>query len=109
THRTGLRFRVNGPFLTTVNRADVPFDEDENRGLLEELAAAARASLTGLKSLGYLTPQAFDVLPSEYHGAEPVFASIRTEVVEALREDGVLPTERSTYARAADVALASES
>lgn len=107
TRQTRLGFRVNGPFKTTVNRADVPFDEDENLKLMEDIAGLVRESLSGLRDMGYLTTHAFEVLPTGYRGeSEPVYASVRAAIVEALRDDRILATEDDKFETAQNVALA---
>jgi hypothetical protein len=105
---THLGFLIQGPYVTTLARDNVPSEEQWNRVLVAETAGLAVEALLALRDTGQLTVSALETLPirgddfPETGMLRPIFEAVRM----ALRDERLLPSHRGTFISAARAKLA---
>lgn len=104
---TYLNFIIQGPYRTTPNRENIPFDDEMNKFLLEETAILVADSISLIKSLGLLTPSFLEVLPiNPENNSDVIYFSIFKKVKEILKSDKpFLPSSQNHYGTANDSLL----
>ena len=105
---TFLNFLIQGPFKTTPNRENIPFDDEQNIQLIEETADLVAESLSIIKKLGLLNVDFLEILPlREFHSNEiiykKVFKRIRKEFYSG---EALLPTSTGSFSKPEDALLA---
>ena len=91
---TGLGFLVQGPYLTTPSRDNIPLAEPWNRHLVDETAVLLVDALRGLKKLRLLNVSALRSLPLlESARFTPLFQAVK----EVLLKEAMLPGHRRKY------------
>jgi hypothetical protein len=108
---TFMNFLIHGPFRTTPNRENIPFDNIENKKIAEETAALLADSIVHLRELGYLTVSFLELLPLDKSLCKEnfLYSECFNKVKESLQNRNLLPTITNEYGKASDVLLARES
>ena len=94
---TGFRFLVHGPYITTLSRDNIPWQDEWNRRLLRETATLLRSSLRWIRDNGLLNAVMLSCLPIEarQYGeasiARPEYAPIYEATKQALLWERLLP------------------
>ena len=90
---TGLRFRVQGPFRTTLARDNVPAGDAWNERLVETVADTLIGALRWLRDRNLLDTEALRALPlaRDRFPEGSLFAPLRQAVAGALRAEPLLP------------------
>ena len=93
TLRTGLPFRVQGPFRTTLARDNLPAGDPWNASLMAGVSTLLHEALLWLRDHDLLDLPAFDCLPlsRERFPDGSLFAPLRRASVAALRSEPLLP------------------
>ena len=90
---TKLRFHINGPYASTIDRASIPHDHNENQILLEETATLLEESLPVIRNLGLLTRDFLEVLPNNIDDNLADFYQLFIDrIVFAMKEFNLMPT-----------------
>lgn len=109
TLRTGLRFRVQGPFRTTLGRDNVPAGDRWNEGLVRETAGVLGGALRWLRDHQRLDAEALRCLP--FHRDRfpdgSLLAPLREAVSRALRAEPLLPRRAGGFVAGGGARLAS--
>ena len=105
-----LGFLVQGPYRTTPARDNVPEHDPVNQYLAGQTAALLPAVLAGLRDDGLLTAGVLDALPLDEARFPPgsLLRGLYDAAREALIRDPLLPAAGGGWARAGDLALASD-
>lgn len=96
---TNLRFLVQGPYRTTLNRDNVPEMDSWNRHLVRETALLLVDALKGLRTLGLLNAHSLRCLPLDVEAFpagsrfEPLFIAVK----DALLREELLPDDDGRY------------
>ena len=90
---TGLRFRVQGPFRTTLARDNVPLGDAWNEGLIAAVTQVLTGALRWLRDRNLLDAAALRALPlgRDRFPDGSLFAPLRAGAAQALREEPLLP------------------
>ena len=90
---TGLRFRVQGPFRTTLARDNVPAGDPWNERLIRETAGVLEEALRWLRDHKLLDAEALRCLPLDRDRFPDgsLFAPLREAASRALRAEPLLP------------------
>ena len=93
TVATGLHFRIQGPFRTTLARDNLPPGNAWNEELMAGIAEVLGEALCWLRDHERLDLEAFDCLPldREPFPAGSLFGPLRSATIEALRSEALLP------------------
>lgn len=93
TLSTGLRFRLQGPFRTTLARDNVPAGDPWNERLVETAAAVLTGALRWLRDASLLDVAALRALPlgRERFPEGSLFAPLREAVARTLHSEALLP------------------
>lgn len=107
---TFLNFLIQGPYKTTSNRENIPFDDEQNRSFLLETASLVADSLDVIKNLGYLDENFLSLLPIEPIGQKGedslIYAEVFKQINEKLKSSELLPTNNGRYSNPNDAILA---
>ncbi|MDD5638243.1 MAG: DUF3883 domain-containing protein, partial [Atribacterota bacterium] len=105
---TYLNFLIQGPYITTSSRENIPLEDKQNKKLLGEHAKLIAESLSIIRDLGFLNINFLDLLPihPDNKDKEIVYSVIFDKVKERLLNEKLLPTTDSIYAKASEVLLA---
>lgn len=95
---SNLRFHLHAPFASTVARDSVR-DCAENRSLRDALAQLVAESLASIRRMGLLTVDFLAVLPNPDDNLSAFYEPIRERIVEAFKEQPLVPTRSGTFAR----------
>lgn len=90
--RTGLKFLLHAPYKTTPSRETIPFEDDQNKILTEELAELVSDSILEIKNLGYLDVNFLAMLPLNDEEEHPLYKSVYKKIKTALSTETLLPT-----------------
>lgn len=105
---TLLNFYMHGPYRTTPNRENIPFDNPENFKILEETADLLADSIMKVKSLNFINIEFLELLPivSEYCEKNIIYKTCFDSVQEVLKTNDVLPTFDGKFENANNLVLA---
>jgi hypothetical protein len=101
--RTGLLFRVHGPFLLTDNRANIKRREPVNDRLVCECEQLLVEALRELRDTGRLTPDFLAVLPNDGDDLAECCKPLRPAMIEAMRNEALVPTHDKGHAPASQL------
>ena len=101
--RTGLMFRVHGPFLLTDNRANIKRKEPTNDRLIRECEKLFVEALGRLRDTGLLTPDCLAVLPNDGDDLAECCRPLRSAMIEAMRIEAVVPAHDGGHAPASQM------
>lgn len=90
--RTGLKFFVHAPYKTTPSRETIPFEDQQNEILTEELSDLVSESITEIKKMGYLDVGFLNMLPLDEDEDHPLYKEIFDKVRMTLSREELLPT-----------------
>lgn len=99
---------VQGPYRTTPARDNVPADDDFNRHLVAQTAALLANTLSAMKPLGVVGADLLSRLPIDESKFEKdsFFRPLYDAVRKALRQEPLLPTNKSIHVPAERAKLA---
>lgn len=106
-----LKFIVQAPYKTTLNRESIDFDDEENRQLTKELASLAAESLEDLKKRNLLTSDFFLQILPRIDGGESTHPgdAISNKLAGILRLEALLPVHGGNqHVKAKDALLSSD-
>lgn len=106
---TGLRFRVQGPFRTTLARDNVPAGDPWNERLIQETAEVLEEALRWLRDHRLLDAEALRCLPLDRDRFPDgsLFAPLREAAARALRSEPLLPRHGGGFVAGSAARLAS--
>lgn len=99
---TGLKFIIQGPYITTPARNDIRLDEAWNKELIEQTSILVSNSISRIKELGYLTISFLNTLPltdptTDNIIYEPIFKMVFAKLSSNQK---LLPTTEGDYTNA---------
>ena len=100
---TFLDFIIQGPYKTTTNRANISFEDQKNKEILNQTGDLIAESLFVIKDLKYLDADFLEILPIQ---ETPCHAVLYEKVKEQLLSGEFLPTLSGAYSKPADALLA---
>ena len=103
---TNLNFVIQGPYKTTPNRENIPFNDPDNMKILNETGNLIADSLTFLKYLGYLDVNLLTLLPLKPNDTNIIYKNIYECIKLKLQQDELLPTYDNKFSNANSVILA---
>ncbi len=106
--KTGLGFRVQGPYRTTMGRDNVPRDGEWNQECVKATCNVLVDALVWLRDRNMLDVNVLQCLPLDQRKFDhhSMFAPLYESVKDALRSQDLLPTFDGAYAAAPRVKLA---
>lgn len=96
---SGLHFHLHAPFVTELSRASIK-DRPVNKPLFDQLAQLAATSLHAIRDLGLLTGEFLGVLPNPQDSIPERYQSIRTAIIEEMKQKPLTPTHSKSHAPA---------
>jgi hypothetical protein len=105
---TNLGFLIQGPYKTTPARDNIPKDDDWNAGLISDTTIFLIEVLHDLKKMNLLNVDLLNALPidSSSFPEDSMFFPIYSEVLNALLNDELLPTNDEGYVSGKNAKLA---
>ena len=95
---TGFKFLLHGPYITTLARDNVPWQDEWNKRLLLETAALLKSSLRWIRDNDFLNARMLSCLPIEVRQyreasiAQPEYAPIYEAIKQVLSWERLLPS-----------------
>ena len=106
--RTGFKFLVHAPYKTTPSRESIPFDDDQNKIITNELSILIAESIQSIKNNGLLDVGFLTLLPIDSENKHQLYSSAFQNVKDALTTNLLLPTSDDGYVNAKNTILAKE-
>lgn len=105
---TNLGFLIQGPYRTTPARDNIPKDDDWNASLISDTATFLVDVLHELKNMNLLNVDLLNALPIDSNSfpEDSMFFPIYREVLNALLENELLPTNDGSYVSGRNAKLA---
>jgi hypothetical protein len=106
---TYLKFLVQGPFRTTPARDNIPFEDEKNRYLIQEIAKLVSDSLPIVRELGLLDINFLNILPVKdlALAKQDIYKAVSTAVVHSFKSnEPLLPSLRIPHSTATAALLA---
>jgi hypothetical protein len=105
---TQLGFLVQGPYRTTPARDNIPEDVDRNKKLIIETSLLVVESLQYLKEMNLLSVSLLETLPirKDDFPENSMFYPIYNAVLDALRNEDLLPADDGTFVSGKNAKLA---
>ena len=105
---TKLKFHINGPYASTIDRASIPQAHDDNKLLLEETATLLAESLPAIRDAGYLTKDFLNILPNKNDYLDAFYQPFIEKISSAMKEQPLVPTESGTHVCADNLLIGSQ-
>ncbi|VGO17571.1 hypothetical protein PDESU_06169 [Pontiella desulfatans] len=102
--QTDLKFHIHAPFVSTVDRASIPYKNRDNISLRDQLAQLLASSLPMLRDAGLLTSKFLEILPNSTDDLGEFYEPFISSVVAEMRENALVPTASGDYALAEELA-----
>lgn len=106
--RTGLNFLVHAPYKTTPSRESIPFEDDQNQTITNELSQLIAESISTVKDKGLLDVDFLSLLPINPENDHPLYNAAFRKVKHTLITNSLLPTSDNRYTSASDALLSRE-
>ena len=106
--RTGLNFLVHAPYKTTPSRESIPFEDDQNQAITDELSQLISESISIVKDKGLLDVDFLSLLPINPENDHPLYKAAFQKVKHTLINNSLLPTSDNRYTSATDALLSRE-
>ncbi len=106
---TYLKFLVQGPFRTTPARDNIPFEDEKNKYLIQEIAKLVSDSLPIVRELGLLDINFLNILPIKdlALAKQDIYKAVSTAVVHSFKSnEPLLPSLRIPHCTATAALLA---
>jgi hypothetical protein len=106
---TKLKFHINGPYASTIDRASIPQAHDDNKLLLEETATLLAESLPAIRDAGYLTKDFLKVLPNNKDDKlDDFYQPFIEKISTIMKEQPLIPTASGIHVCAGDLLIGSQ-
>ncbi len=106
---TYLKFLIQGPFRTTPARDNIPFEDVNNRWLIQEIATLVGESLSIVRRLGFLDIGFLKILPLKEFALskQEIYKAVSDAVTARFKSDEpLIPTLRNNHCTASKTLLA---
>lgn len=106
---TYLKFLTQGPFRTTPARDNIPFEDENNRYLIQEIATLVADSLPIVRELALLDVSFLNILPLKELtvSKQDIYNAVSTAIVQSFKSaEPLIPTHRTTNCTASTALLA---
>ena len=88
---TFLEFVVQGPYVTTPSRENIPFNNEQNQKIIDETGELVAASLPVIRDLGYLNTDFLSMLPIDSEQTDHIYSKLYDKVKNTLLSGKFLP------------------
>ena len=88
---TFLEFVVQGPYVTTPSRENIPFKNEQNQKIIDETGKLVAASLPVIRDLGYLNTDFLSMLPIDSEQTDHIYSKLYDKVKDKLLSGKFLP------------------
>ncbi|MBV5327789.1 MAG: hypothetical protein JZU65_09150 [Chlorobium sp.] len=96
---SGLRFHLHAPFVPELSRASIK-ETPANEPLYRQLSRLAAEALHKIRDLDLLNGEFLGVLPNPQDAIPPRYQSIRTAILDEMKNEKLTPTHTKSYAPA---------
>ena len=100
---TALRFHINGPYASSIDRASIKHADKGNIDILKNTALLLIEGLEDMKERGLLGLDVLEVLPNKDDSLQDFFKEIRNHLIASLKNKPLVPTRSGDYAPATDL------
>ncbi len=100
---TGLKFHINGPYASTIDRASIRHNDPGNISLLSHTIDLFSEVLEKLKDKGMLTADFLTVLPNDEDDLNYFYDTFRQSIYKTLKEQDLVPTHDGGFAKAGEL------
>ena len=90
---TGLKFLIHAPYKTTPSRESIPFNDQQNDMITDELLELISRSFHDIKKMGLLNVDFLSILPIEENSQHLLYKKVFNRVHDDLAKHPLLPTE----------------
>lgn len=102
--KTNLKFHIHAPFISTVDRASVPYRNPVNISLRDQLAQLLASSLPKLRDTGLLTSRLLEILPNSTDELGEFYEPFISSVIAEMQQNALVPTASGGYSVAEELA-----
>ncbi|MFH2122751.1 MAG: hypothetical protein ABIJ50_04630 [Pseudomonadota bacterium] len=96
---SGLRFHLHAPFVPELSRASIK-ETPVNEPLYRQLSKLAAEALHKIRDLDLLNGEFLGVLPNPQDAIPPRYQSIRTAIIDEMKNEALTPTHSKSHAPA---------
>lgn len=96
---SGLRFHLHAPFVPELSRASIK-ETPANEPLYRQLSRLAAEALHKIRDLDLLNGEFLGVLPNPQDAIPPRYQSIRTAIIDEMKNMALTPTHSKSHAPA---------
>lgn len=100
---TGLKFHINGPFASTIDRASISHKNIDNISILTHASELLTDSMEELKGLNLINASFLSILPNDDDELSPFYNTTKEMVYKALHTKKIIPTKDKSYAVAGNL------
>jgi hypothetical protein len=100
---TGLRFHINGPYASSIDRASIKHQDKGNKEILRITSELVVESLSDIKQRGLLGLDVLEILPNDDDPLADFFSEIRTYLITCLKTDALVPSRDGGFYPAKDL------
>jgi len=100
---TGLRFHINGPYASSIDRASIKHSDKDNVKILNATAELLVESLEDLKERELLGLDLLEVLPNDDDLLADFYAELRVHLLSALKNKPLVPARDGGFCSAQDL------
>lgn len=100
---TRLKFHLNGPYSSTIDRASIRHDDKENISIMDITSELWSDVLEIIKGNGFLTADFLSILPNDDDDLSSFYSSIRDATYNSLKTRELLPTQNGFFADSGDL------
>lgn len=97
SERSNLNFCINGPFNTTLSRAELKVNDTLNRDIFDKLSNLMVRSMNAVKKAGDLDYAFLEIFPQLYEELDGYYQVFFTKLIAAFRKNELLPAQEGGY------------
>jgi len=97
---TGLRFHINGPYASSIDRASIKYEDKGNVEILKATATLLVDGLKDIKKRGLLGLDVLEILPNGDDNLDSFFSVIRDHLIESFKSESLVPTRDGGFSPA---------
>lgn len=100
---TGLRFHINGPYASSIDRASIKYEDKGNLEILKTTSALLIDGLKDIKKRGLLGLDILEILPNGDDDLHDFFSEIRDHLIGSFMSEPLVPTRDGKFYPASEL------
>ncbi len=97
---TGFRFHINGPYASSIDRASIKYEDEDNVEIIATTAGLLVDGLKDIKKRGLLGLDVLEILPNGDDEVNDFFTFVWFRLVQSFKTEPLVPTRDGSYCSA---------